>query len=149
MAQTFWGAGGQFDVRGRDAVEKEARRERALLEARAEKSRLGLAEKAMQRRALGARGRTPLPSTSSVTLPWLFDQVTHGLEKRHAALGGGRDRSWYHGSSGSGDSDGCGRRRRSCGGRARCRGGRGGSSPSRSECSACSANKRLGRPDFR
>ena len=88
MAQTFWGAGGQFDVRGRDAVKKEARRERALLDARAEKSRLGLAEEAMQRRALGAQGRSPLPSTSSVTLPWLFDQVTHGLEKRHAALGG-------------------------------------------------------------
>ena len=89
MATTFWGPGGHFDIRGREAVEKEARRERALLEARAEESRLGLAEKAMQRRALdNGRPHAPLPSTSNVTLPWLFDQVTHGLEKRHAALGG-------------------------------------------------------------
>ena len=76
MATTFWGPGGEFDVRGRDAVEKEARRERALLRARAEESRLGLAERAMRR----ADSRAWV--TNAIHFgrhSWLFEQVTMAL----------------------------------------------------------------------
>lgn len=76
-------------MKGRDAVEKEARRERALLEARAAESRLSLAEKAQKRRSVEGGGRNPLPTRSDVTLPWLFDQVANRLDKQQIHVDGG------------------------------------------------------------
>ena len=83
---SFFGAGGHYDVRGRKAVralQKEQAAEREALVQAAGLSRLALAEVAAKER----RGRRQiLPNNDDVTLPWLFDQVVSELEVEDTSL---------------------------------------------------------------